>query len=274
MLIESKNNLKYKTWLKLKTTRGRKKEGAFIIEGHKLLADALLSGIHIESIIIDEKDAESTVEKLLSNIEGRRKMADFSSFDKRSLEDPFILKSKLFRDLSEMENSDGILAVSYGELEKSFRSGFDDKRVLILDRIRDPGNMGTLLRSAEAFNFKTVICLDSCDVSNYKVLRASMGSAFRLDIIKIGDSDGLGDLDQWKEESACQWYGGDMDGPDFRNMEACDKMALIIGNEGGGLSEWFLQRLDTKVKIPMQGRVESLNAAVSGSILMARFALP
>ncbi len=273
MLIESRNNPKYKAWLKLRTARGRKKEGAFIIESHKLLADAILSGIKIGAILVDEEAGELCMDRLLLNIEERRKSADFKDLDKIAIKEPYILTSKLFRELSEMESPDGIMAVCQGGLEKNFKGQAEAGRVLILDRIRDPGNLGTLLRSAEAFNFKTVICLDSCDIGNYKTLRASMGSAFRLDIYKTGYNDGLEKLEKWKEESACQWYGGDMEGLDFRKIQACDKMALVIGNEGGGLSDWFIRRLDRTIKIPMQGRGESLNAAVSGSILMARLAL-
>ena len=172
-----------------------------------------------------------------------------------------------------MESPDGVMAVCSGRLESNFEGQTDGNRVLILDRIRDPGNLGTLLRSAEAFDFKSVICIDSCDISNYKVLRASMGSAFRLSIYKTGYKDGLEKLEKWKSESSYRWYGGDMGGLDFRKIQACDKMALVIGNEGGGLSDWFKSRLDKVIKIPMQGPVESLNAAVSGSILMERLAL-
>ena len=273
MLIESRNNPKYKTWLKLKTARGRKKEGAFIIESHKLIADAALSGINVDALLVDEALSDLAKDRLIVTIEDRGLKADFKAFAKPDLPEPFILNSRLFRNLSEMESSDGVMAVCSGRLESNFEGQTDGQRVLILDRIRDPGNLGTLLRSAEAFNFKSVICIDSCDISNYKVLRASMGSAFRLSIYKTGYEYGLEKLEKWKSESSYRWYGGDMGGLDFRKIQACDKMALVIGNEGGGLSDWFKSRLDKVIKIPMQGLVESLNAAVSGSILMERLAL-
>lgn len=274
-IIKSVNNTKYRRWSKLKTSHGRKKECSFVIEGHKLIVDAIIAGISIENLLVEETKLDEVINKFMDNLKLRSVASDDTKaqdIEKLIKENLIILDKTLFNELTEFEKSDGIMAISDQELEKTFKGQTMGKRVLILDRLQDPGNVGTLIRSAEAFNFKDVILVDSCDSMNYKLMRASMGSIFRINLY-IASYNDLSSLITWKSDDKYSWYGADMEGEDYRKLRMVGKSAIIIGNEGRGLSDFFIKELDKKVTIPMYGQNESLNAAISGSILMANYGL-
>lgn len=139
------------------------------------------------------------------------------------------------------------------------------KNVLLLDRIQDPGNLGTMIRSAEAFGFHSVYTVQSVDFFNPKVLRASMGSAFRLDLREV-DEDAIIAL----KGQGFTFYGTDMSGMNYLDVQVGQKNVLVIGNEGQGMTAGMRAQCDQMLSIPMQGKVESLNAAISAAVLMSQ----
>ena len=233
-IINSKANILVKEIRNLSKKKNRDKFGLYIIETKKLLDEAIKSNIEIKTIILREDISDK-------------------------YDDAVVFSEKLFNSLSNLVTPDGYMAIVY----KKEMLDISDK-VLILDNLQDPGNMGTLIRSCEAFGFNTIISINSVDYYNEKVLRASMGSNFRLNLIESN-------YDQLKELLNHKILIADMDGKDFNQIEKLDKIALVIGNEGNGISD-DIKKLDHElISIPMQGEIESLNAGVSGSILMSRF---
>ena len=141
---------------------------------------------------------------------------------------------------------------------------FPGKWTLALDTIQDPGNLGTLLRIADWFGIRQVICSDECaDWYNPKVVQASMGSLGRLDLFR-------GDLSQWLQQTqGVRVYAATLDGRPVKQIGPQAEGVLLIGNESKGLQESLIQRADVKVTIPRIGEAESLNAAVATGILLS-----
>lgn len=237
--ITSKNNVLVKTLKKLTNKKQRHKLGLFVIESKKLIEEAISSSMRISYIIYREDS-----DQIFSN-----------KFTGKEVE----VSANIFDELSTLVTPDGYMAL----VEITQSTVLTDK-LLILDQIQDPGNLGTMIRSAEAFGFNTIVSIDSVDFYNEKVLRSTMGSIFRLNLVEMS----------YEELSRLEGYTifvADMDGEDYINVYTPDKLALVVGNEGNGISDQILQMDVKTIKIPMKGKIESLNAGVSASILMANF---
>ncbi|MFM1524290.1 MULTISPECIES: TrmH family RNA methyltransferase [Helcococcus] len=232
--ITSSNSNFIKEIKKLRQKKYRQKLNKFIIESKKLILEAISSGYEVENIFV---------------VEGKSSLFD----------DEIYVSEKLFDAITSMVNPDGYLAIVKIKKNKLLTD-----KVLILDNIQDPGNMGTLIRSAEAFGFNTIVSINSVDFYNEKVLRATMGSGFRLNLIDTNYKF----LENMKDYTI---YIADMDGYDYRKSIPSKKIAIVIGNEGNGISDNILSFNHELIKIPMLGKIESLNAGVSGSILMSNF---
>jgi RNA methyltransferase, TrmH family len=167
----------------------------------------------------------------------------------------------LLRKMSGMTHPEGVLAVVD---QPAYMPLGDSKWVVALDGVSDPGNMGTLLRTALAFGWQTIFLLPGCcDPYNDKVLRSARGAHFHLKIAK-GSSD---ELHKWVEENGVQSLVADLDGIKSEDVKKSSKRLLILGNEAHGPSEDVMQ-FSTKITLPMEGEIESLNVAVAGGILM------
>jgi len=236
-LITSPNNQYIKDTKKLRLKKFRDKENKFIIESKKLIDEAVRSDMDLDFILLAE-----------------------SCHLEEEYPRSYRVKDSLFKSLSNMQSPDGVLAV--GRKKEEFDPRED--KILVMDRIQDPGNAGSLIRSAEAFGFRDIILIDSVDVYNDKALRASMGSSFRLNCI----NKSYGDLEDLRS-LGYKIYSADMAGEDYRKEDYSSKLILVIGNEGQGISRDIEKILDRTIKIPMQGEIESLNAAISGSIIMS-----
>ncbi len=258
--IRSVQNPSFKRWTRLLTPKGRKKEGRFLVETRKMIGEAVRSGLTPQTLICLESEKED------------------GWCGQKASDDSFIeafpqiarIPETMFRSLTTMETPDGWLAVfqqpEYAEHEAEEWTG----RILILDHIQDPGNLGAMLRSAEAFGFRRVIGVDTVDFWNPKVLRGSMGSVFRLDLSPM-HVDAF--LSLMQKRGTFPVLGADLAGTDLRSFAWPASFGLIIGNEGRGLRPEMDACLDQRITIPMQGKTESLNAAVSASLLMAFAAL-
>lgn len=226
--------------------RERRDAGAFLVEGVRLLEEALNSNWEVRFALYSESLSERGLRLL-------KKLAD----KKIEVEE---VESRLLQSLSETETSQGILAV----LTDSHLPIPDSPTFLLIpDQIRDPGNLGTLLRTAAAAGVQAV-CLppETTDAFAPKVVRAGMGAHFRLPIHAM----------TWEEIEAqtqgLQLYLADMDGTSCWETDLRQPLALIVGGEAEGASEEARKLTTQKISIPMQGRIESLNAGVAGSVLM------
>lgn len=239
MIIESSQNSNFKLWKSLRKKKYRKENNLFIVEGKKLFKEAIFSDILINSVILNEDiDVSFVKEVFQGNI--------------------YIVKNQLFKELSEMEHSEGILCVC--EKKKyNLRIG---KHVIIFDGIKDPGNAGTIIRSAEAFGFRDCIFINDCvDPYNSKVVRGSMGSIFRLNLI---EEDITGKL----ENENYTFLALDMGGSPLSELKQIEKAAVIIGSEAHGVSRNMRNIAQETISIPMEGKIESLNAGIAASIIM------
>lgn len=237
MIIESVSNQNFKLINKLKMKKYRDKENSFIIESRKLVDEAIASSADIDFIFLRKGVAFESPHKTL------------------------VFSEALFDKLSSMTSPDGIGAVAKKKKEREV----DSSKILLLDGINDPGNIGTMIRTSEAFGFRDIILMPgTVDIYNEKSLRASMGSIFRLNIVEM-------DYEEIKKlKTSYKILAADMDGLDIREYEKKSKMILAIGNEANGLSKNIRDLTDEFIKIPMEGEIESLNAAIAASIIMNR----
>lgn len=247
--IKSKDNHIYKELLRLTRRKYRDESGLYLLEGPKPVIDAIDMGVHIDGIFLSE-ECNITV--------------NFSQ------EKTWYLTNKLFREISTTQSSQGIVAAAK---KKEYHIGqlkdiaAPEDNVLLVDRIQDPGNMGTMIRTAEAAGYKAIIIMKgSVDVYSPKVVRAAAGSLFRVPIFFCEDNkQAVKALKECHKKIVST-------SPDTHvscfDADISKGTALVIGNEGQGVSAELIEASDMKIKIPMEGSIESLNAAVAAGILM------
>jgi len=252
MLITSKDNDTIKFLKKLKDKKYRDQENAYIIEGAKLIKEAIQENIKIKMVILcDGCSAENAIDSDL-----KYEIAKYECI---------CVSEKIFLGLTNVVNPQGILAV----VEKNNNTNeidYNDNLFLILDDLQDPGNMGTILRTADSINLKQIIVSKgSADVYNPKVVRSTMGAIFRIKVIESDDlSKTIKEMKKHKIKVAATSLQTDKSIYDI-NYE---KTAIVIGNEANGVSNEVLELADEKVKIPMPGKTESLNASVATAIIL------
>lgn len=235
--ITSIDNKRIKEYRKLKQKKFRNKERKYIIESKKMVLEAIELGAEIETLILHK------------------------SIEERLFDNQVLVSHDIFNSLTSLESPDGYMAIVKIP-EKPNINDIGD-RVLVLDRIQDPGNLGTLIRSAEAFEFNDIVLINCVDLYNDKTLRSTMGSIYRLKFYYMNNDDFIEfALDK-------NTYLADMDGRDYRHIKFRKPINLVIGNEANGISEQIKGIEGQIVSIPMKGKIESLNAGVSGSIIMS-----
>ena len=236
MHITSINNEYIKEISKLNEKKYRDKLNKYLIEGLHLVIEALKYDI-IDTIIIREDFSyETNIKHIIVSNEVMKKLSDNPSIPK-------------------------IMAVV--NKKESTISG---NKILLLDRLQDPGNLGTIIRSAVAFNFDTIILSnDTVDLYNSKVLRSTQGMLFNINILRQDLTNVINEL----KNNNYTIYGTKVDnGNDVKEINNTNKFALIIGNEGTGISDNILKQCDKYLYIKMNNNCESLNAGVAASILM------
>lgn len=229
-------------------TKERRETGAFVVEGVRLVEEAEKRDWKFEIALYDKSLSErgtSLVERLAS----------------RQVEVEEVSES-LMKTLSNTETPPGILAVlRVSTLPLSHSPDF----LLIPDQIRDPGNLGTLLRSAAGAGVQAVLLPpETTDVFAPKVLRSGMGAHFRLPLRSMTWEE----IEQISKSANLQIYLADMDGTPCWETDLRQPLALIVGGEAEGASEAARSLADRRISIPMLEQVESLNAGVAGSVLM------
>ncbi len=254
-LITSAENQIYKTALQLKQKKYRDEQERYLIEGPNLIYEALNHGGEIEMILCRE---DCYTEGLHSGGAGLTQAGAAVT----------VLSSGLFRKLSDTETPQGIMAIvkkrHYTE-EEFFAPGASN--IIVLDRLQDPGNIGTILRTADAAGYMGAILLKgTADIYSPKIVRATAGSLFRLPVF-VADTPELVIrlLKKHKKDIICTTPNCSRL---YHDADLKENVAIIIGNEGNGVCDEFLKDSDTLIRIPMEGSIESLNAAVSAGILM------
>lgn len=246
-IIHSKENKTFQLIKSLNKKKYRVLNRLYLVEGIKMTQEANELKL-IEMLIVREADI-NLIETLFNDIE----------------EDSIIvLADKLFDEITNMQNSEGVMSViKITEFEEEISS----KRVLCLDGIKDPGNMGTIIRSAESFGFNEIILTNECvDIYNPKTLRASMGSVFRIKFKYLETVDVL------KLRGEYRLYTTSLrDSILLDDAPKDEKLILVIGSESHGVSHELIESADLLVRIPMNGELESLNAAIAASITMYVF---
>lgn len=249
LIIESKENNFFKELKKLKEKKYRTKEGKYIIEGFRFVQEALKADADVQSIIISEE----TKNKLQEYIDG--KLIN----DKKV----YILKTSLFNTLCSTENPQGILAVLGMNKNLHYKEG---QFYILVDKVQDPGNMGTIIRTAHAAGVDGVIVTKgTVDIYNDKTLRSTMGSIFYIPVIEDDDLTFTTNLIRNGFKVVVSSLQADKS---FFEADLSGKVIITVGNEGNGVSEEVYNLGDIKVKIPMPGNAESLNVSTAASIMI------
>ncbi len=248
--IHSAENRIIKDCRKLQQRKYRDREGLYLIEGPNLIGEA---------------PAEDVRCVLVS--ENRYAAYPFLSREKM---DTYIVKPAVFEQIAQTESSQGIAAVvrkrSWTLEQLTARCG-SGANLLVLDRLQDPGNIGTIIRTAEGAGYAAVIAIKgTADIFSPKTIRAAAGTVFRIPIVQVGDNRELKKLtDRLGKKLAVTSLKSDNY---YYDTDISRDTALVIGNEGGGVSEELEKMADILIRIPMEGKLESLNAAVAAGILM------
>lgn len=243
--IESSQNPGIKEIKKLKDKKFRKSLGCFLIEGERFVKEAIREKANIRTIIVSQ-DFKDRAEDILKNFNG----------------EVIVTKESVLKEITDTVTPQGICAVA--EIPKSPEFP-EHGRYLYLDRIQDPGNLGTIIRSAHAFDFSgLIIGRGTCDVYSDKVLRSTMGSVFKVPLI-YSDTDGLKKM----KDSGFTLYMADLKAEkSLDETEFTEPYIIVIGNEANGISSEILSIEHHGFRLDMPGNAESLNAAVASSIIM------
>ncbi len=252
-IITSKDNSKIKYLRSLNSKKFRNNDRVFIAEGIKFVNESLTEKVDIKFVLISHNILEKTeTNKLIETL--KKRGIDF-----------FICEDAIFSSLSETINSQGILAVILKLEQKKQDILTDYKFIVLCDRIQDPGNLGTIIRTSDAFGPAAVILNKGCvDVYNPKVVRASAGSMFRVPFI-IGDE--TQEILKYLRESGYRIISTVVNSDySFDNIDNSEKICVVIGNEGHGVSQEIRDSSDINITIKMDGRAESLNASIAAGI--------
>lgn len=247
--LTSLKNQHVKDWRKLQHKKYRNATGTYLLEGWHLVNEARQAGIKINELLVtsDVLDQHPETENYCQDV--------------------FVVTNQIMKAVTDSVTPQGIAAVV--DLPDSHRlpNGPLAGGWLLLDRIQDPGNVGTMIRTADAAGFSGVVLSDGCaELYGPKVVRSMQGSQFHLQLFE-------GDLVKWIQDFQkinAPVYGTELNpqAVDYRQVEPSSTFALVMGNEGHGMSKDLLKMTDQNLYIPMPGDAESLNVAISAGILM------
>lgn len=251
--ITSKDNLHIKRARKiLDSSKFRKQEGCFLVEGVRMCEEAFKNGNQITEVFYTEKCFE--------------KFSDIVSKISKASEKSFIINEKISRFISDTDTPQGIFCICKLPENITFDTN-NSNRIVLLENIQNPSNLGSILRTCDALGINTVaVSQGSCDVYNSKVLRGSMGAIFRLDICFFENTTKF--IRELQEEKGFKIYAT-VPHDDSMILGTTDfkgKCGVILGNEGNGLSAEAIDECFGKITIPMNKQAESLNVSVAAGI--------
>ena len=254
MFISSKNNDIRKKIKRIKTRdRARREEGLFFAEGRRLLSETpreLLSQVFVsEDFAYGDTEADDRLNALLK---------DFG--------ETTTVSSAVFSEISDTRHSQGIAALVKCPVYPMSDLMKDVPLILVLENVQDPGNLGTMIRTALGAGATGIVLTDGCvDLFSPKVVRATMGAIYRLPYYRVRDVVSL--HDDMRDE--VRFFAASLHGE--KRYDSCDYTAgtaFLIGNEGNGLTDEAIAVCDEEMQIPMENGLESLNAAMAAGILM------
>ncbi|MBR2840867.1 MAG: RNA methyltransferase [Bacilli bacterium] len=235
MYYESINNKKIKFLNQLKLKKYRDREGMFLVETENLVKEAYNNGYLKELYVREGININLDVET-------------------------HYISDNVVKYLSDVKSSTGIFGLCNMK-----KMNLKEGRILVLDSVQDPGNMGTIIRSACAFNIDTIVINDKCaDIYSSKVVRSSEGMIFNMNIIKCDLVDFINNI-----KKSHKVYGTNVNGgKSLKNVKKNEKFVIIVGNEGNGVSDILLNLADEFLYIPISGKCESLNVSVATGIIL------
>lgn len=261
--ISSLDNPILKQVKKLYRKKDRDQQGCYLIEGFNLTTEALNCIEDLELTLIRESTIDGEASKELESLIVRLEETGIQVFK---------VSDHAFDRVADTETPQGLLSVVKRKNWSSEKFFTDNDRlgtgnVVVLDRLQDPGNVGTILRTADGADFLgAVVIKGTADVYGPKIVRSAAGSLFRLPLLFVDSpKEAIELLHQYGKHLIvatphCEKH--------YYEQQLRENIALVVGNEGGGVSELFLDQADVQVKIPMRDSVESLNVAVAAGILM------
>ena len=249
-MITSTSNPQVKRLLQLqKKSKVRNEEGVFVVEGLRMFIEV----------------PRERVEKVYVSESFYNKKKHDLNWDNFPLE---ILSDSVFKHISDTQTPQGVLCIVKQKLQElDAILNLANPHFVILDNLQDPGNLGTIIRTAEGAGVDAVFMSKDCvDIYNPKTIRSTMGSIYRMPTIYIENTVALLDI---LREKGIKSYAAHLDGKNsYEQEDYRTGSAILIGNEGNGLRDEVSEKADVWVRIPMEGQVESLNAAIAASILM------
>lgn len=254
-LITSKDNDIVKHIKKLAEKKYRDQNNCYIIEGIKLIEEAIQEEAEIEKIVICEESTKTS--EISKNL-----MYEIAKYD------CIYVTEKIFKTLTQVMNPQGILAVIKKNKERPIIK-YDEDIIVVLDDIQDPGNLGTILRTVDSVGLKQlIVSKGTADVYNPKVVRSSMGAIFRIEII---EAENLKETIEMIRGNNYNLLVTSLQTESSLYDIDLDKKVIVIGNEANGVSKEIQDMADEKIKIPMLGKTESLNASVATGIILYEY---
>lgn len=255
-IISSFQNQMIKEVKSLYRKNERWKRELYVLEGIKVIDESIDSNENIKYVLYSEH---------LFSVDGGKEILE--KLSKRGIK-IFNITDKLMRYISDMESPQGIIGVNSFNLKTlNYLMDKENKLLVILDEIQDPGNLGTIIRTCDAFGCSGVILTEGCvDVYNPKVIRSTMGSIFHIPISFCKDKN---EIIRMLKKHNVDIYTTSLDGSiSIYDADFKRDLALVIGNESKGVSNIFLDEANLLIKIPMVGKIDSLNVAIASSIIM------
>ncbi len=255
MTITSKDNETIKHVRKLKEKKYRDEYGEYVIEGIKLINEAIEEKANIKTILVCD------------NCKKQEKINQNSMYEVAK-QNCLYVDEKVFNTITDVQNPQGILAVVEKE-NKEKEINYNEDIIVVLDDIQDPGNIGTILRTLDSVGIsQVIISKKSGDVYNSKVVRSTMGAIFR---VKIIESENLVETLKTIKKHKFKVISTSLDTD--KNMYDVEykKVAIVMGNEANGVSKEIQEMSDEKIKIPMLGKTESLNVSVATAVVLYEY---
>lgn len=255
-IISSDQNslIKYVKSLQLK--KHRDFSGEYLIEGIKLIKEAISCDVGLNSLFYQNKACDNP------------EVQDIIDLCTRTGIPVYGLEEKPYKEISETKTPQGVIAIGKkNNYDMSLLANLNSFQIVLLEEVQDPGNVGTIIRTADACGFDLAILSKGCaDIYSGKTIRSTMGSVFHIPIITDADMRHI--LSTLDELGVMTIAAAPHAGISCFDIEYKDNCAVIIGNESKGLSDTVMDMVKIKANIPMVGRAESLNAGVAASIMM------
>ena len=238
----------------LRRRRARERQKLFVAEGVRAVEELLTSPLHVRGILVAPQLAGASRGSILLD-DVRRSGAEIAEVDERE-----------FASAAETDSPQGVLAI--GEIPEARLVDLplpQRARLVVLDAVQDPGNVGTILRTAAALDADAVVAMPgTVDLWNAKVVRSAMGALFH----RPAFMSTWAELDTFREANALVLWGADAAGTPVETVAPAARLGILVGNEGAGLSPEALARVEQRVSLPISSTVESLNVAVATGILL------